>query len=182
MELTRCLVDCETGGLNFLTNALLTIAIIPVDESFNPIMDKVFTAKMYDSNYSVGLEALRVNGLYDYEKFGSYKSAFLKFHEWLAKNDIVSIAPIAHSLNFDMNFIKIWLGSEALVFDEREGRCTRMMLKLLKDLNLYEGKLSLNDGCTAFEVPLIHHHDCVADALACGGLYKAIIARFKENH
>lgn len=177
-------IDCETGGLNPLTNSILSFCIVPLNPfTFEPCKDiPILELFMHEPTLTVEPNALRINKLFNYQKHATYKDCFLKFLEYCSKYKITHIEPLGHELDFDFSFMQFWLGPvEMRKIFTRVKRDTRRLAQVLIDAELYGGNTNLGDLCSAFEIT-IDAHTSIGDATAVSNLYPKMIQRLKGKH
>jgi DNA polymerase III alpha subunit (gram-positive type) len=102
--------DCETSGLDFIKNNLLSVSFIILDNSLNEI-DRLNLFIKYE-NYNINIKALEVNKI-DLIKHHNNINTVNKIQakklllDFLSKNkNGQNLIPIGHNVNFDINFIK----------------------------------------------------------------------------
>lgn len=178
-----CGVDIETGGLSEFKNSIMSIGIVPLDEHYEPHSKiKPFYSEIYNKDFGdPDLGALKVNKLYNYQNFPDYKAVFLEFYKWWDLNKIGPIMAIGHNFaNFDVGFVKFWLGINYREIFYRHIRDTQILGQVLMDCGLYSGSISLEAMCKSFEINY-GNHNALEDAISSARLYKKIIDRLKNN-
>lgn len=172
-------VDTETGGLDPIRHSILSLCVLPLNSDFT-INNNITPLKlfMYNPDFQVEPDALRVNKLYNYLKFPSYKDSFIGFLKWCSDNKITGINPMGSNFAyFDTPFLRFWLGNEFKIF-KREVRDTKILAEALRDAGLYNGGTGLASLCEYFEVKY-EAHTADGDAYAVAQVYRMMIERLK---
>lgn len=84
---------------------------------------------------------------------------------------------VAHNAAFDLGVITGTLHRYGIPVPELTYACTVQMARRRFARETY-GSYRLDTLCAAFDIPLLHHHDALCDALACYKLYEALLTDF----
>ncbi len=84
---------------------------------------------------------------------------------------------VAHNAAFDLGVLSGTLERYGIPVPELTYACTVQMARRRFSRETF-GSYRLDTLCTAFDIPLEHHHDALCDALACYRLYRELLADF----
>ena len=84
---------------------------------------------------------------------------------------------VAHNAAFDLGTITATLERYGIPVPEITYCCTVQMARRRFARETY-GSYRLDTLCTAFDIPLDHHHDALCDAMACYKLYRELLCDF----
>ncbi len=84
---------------------------------------------------------------------------------------------VAHNAAFDLGVLSGTLERYGIPVPELTYACTVQMARRRFSRETF-GSYRLDTLCTAFDIPLEHHHDALCDALACLRLYRELLADF----
>jgi len=188
-----CALDVETTGVMCGYHEIIQIAIIPLDNDFDPNSDyPVFRTLLIpdrealwspeaEEKHGISLEYVKSHGL-SQMKAADY---FDKWYEGLNLPFTKKIVPLAHNWAFERGFLQHWLGSESFNhYFQFHARCTMILGGMLTDLCAWHGKpipfyeKNLGAMCTKMGIVLENAHDAYYDSLATAKLYQAIIRSF----
>lgn len=110
-KIAKCVIDCETTGLDPALHDIIEIAIVPVDGKFEQI-GSVFNQRIKAlTPETASACALAINQLNPCEG-AEHKESLNLFYDWMNLNCIERIAPIGFNYAFDKGFILKWLGTD----------------------------------------------------------------------
>ena len=172
-------VDVETTGREAGFHEIIQIAVQPLDAHLEPIKGLLpFYMNICPEHpqrndpgamrvHKIDLANLRQSGL------DKWKVADL-FDEWVQRLDLPyrkSLVPLAHNWAFEAGFLKDWLGLESFnQFFHPHPRDTMLLALSINDRAIFRGlaplfpHLGLASICNRLGIPLLDHHDALADA------------------
>jgi len=187
-------VDIETTGKVAGYHEIVQIAIVPLDEDYNPLPHVLpfYTNIKPKHPDRMGREAQDVHGLDITElqqTAPSQEKAADMFFDWYDNLNIPlyhHIVPLAHNWPFEFSFIQQWLGYETMnnMFHGMARDSIRLALSINDWCHLHGEKMpfkhvSLSYLCDFFKIERIGTaHDALSDALACATLYRTLLQRF----
>jgi DNA polymerase III epsilon subunit-like protein len=183
-------VDIETTGRQAGFHEIVQIAIQPLNAYLEPLEGVRPFYTMIQPEYfnriepesmqvhKIKLEDLRKSAL------DKWKVADL-LDDWYQKLDLPvgkSLIPLAHNWAFEAGFLKDWLGLESFkqIFHPHP-RDTMTLALSINDRAVLRGdripfsSFGLGALCNRFGIPLLSHHDALADTIATAALYKALL-------
>lgn len=183
-------VDIETTGRQAGYHEIVQIAVQPLDAHINPLPGVLpfYTNIKPEYIRRIDPDSMRVHKLQLTDLLSSalnkMKVADL-FDEWFQRLDLPyrkSLVPLAHNWAFEAGFLKDWLGLESFsqIFHPHP-RDTMEFALSIADRAVFRGekipfpRFGIGSLCNHFGIPLLNHHDALADALAEAQLYKALM-------
>lgn len=204
-------LDIETSGLIPGWHEVLQIAVIPLREDFEWQRDFRFFDHYLRPEYleRVDTEAIRVMSREDTSldygkvvtrtnKFEKYVNEGLEqtkvadlFVDWFEKLGLKPkkrLLPVGHNLQFDMAFIKAWLGPDAYeyIFDSRH-RDTQTISLFWNDVDHHHDRrcmfkdAKLASVCNSMKVENEMAHNAFDDALATARCYGRMVKQFNMS-
>jgi len=164
-----CAIDTETTGLD-MTAKIVELAIVPLTSNFDPDPDckpfhiYVNPGNEYLHELELPCKALLINGLSrDFISDNGESVSVIPGHirNWMQKNKISTIEPVAQNWAYDSKMIELLLGFE-------------LRSELYGDASPFEG-LSLQKLAKHFGIDSGKAHSAVDDALTCAAVYKELI-------
>jgi DNA polymerase III epsilon subunit-like protein len=173
--------DVETTGLDPLVHEIISIAIVLLDEAFNPIKDKVIYAF---PDKGITAEAQAVNG-YTIEQWvergaGSQEVLFAEIYAFVKGHK--RLLATGHNVKFDLAFLR-----ELFIRNETEDQFNQIfsyhaldtvgaallfdMVKFGKKNNTYK----LENLCERFGISIEGAHDAKVDINATINLFKYLV-------
>lgn len=177
--------DTETGGLDPKKHSILTAYFVVLDEKLNMVDELDLSIKDSDSGYVVTAGALAVNkiNLVQHDKIAVERKEAanrLKFFiERMTKMGGSKLLPIAHNIEFDMNFIDNQLLPEFTKLISHRKFCTSVITRFLHlgDAIPKSATGSLDRTAKAMGVKFNKDgaHNAKADVEVCVNLLKAYL-------
>ncbi len=187
-----CSIDVETTGLDWNKHDIIEIAVIPLDNQYQPqktVMPFCLTMRPRRPE-NVQMDALRVNRQ-EYTKILTNSLDAMRvadlFVEWFEKLNLGlgrRISPLAHNWVFDREFIKDWLGplTFELIFDGRY-RDTQVAAAYANDVADMNSrpcpypKINLSYLCTQLKIDHSDAHRALPDARVTAEVYREMVMR-----
>jgi DNA polymerase III epsilon subunit-like protein len=185
-----CAVDVETTGRLAGHHEIIQVAVQPLDVYLEPLkgIRPFYMTMQPEHPKRIDPDSMRVHNIKvnDLRQTGidKWKCADL-FDEWFQRLDLPfrkSIVPLAHNWAFEAGFLKHWLGLESFnQFFHPHPRDTMILALSYADRAVFHGEnppfgsFGLGALCKHFGIPLIDHHDALADCVATAQLYKALL-------
>jgi len=183
-------VDIETTGFLAGFHEIVQIAIQPLNTQLEPVEGILpFYTNIQPEHFNrINNESMRINGLNlkdlrtsaldKWKVADQLDSYFQKLKLPYRK----SLIPLAHNWAFESGFLKHWLGLESFnqIFHPHP-RDTMIFALSIADRAVFRGEDSpfryygLKSLCNTLGIPLLSHHDALADALATAQLYRALM-------
>jgi DNA polymerase-3 subunit epsilon len=164
-------IDCETTGLNKTgSDRIAEIAIATYDMGFN-LTGQYET--LINPEQDLGMTSLHgINGL-----MASNAPKFEQVMDSIAHllHDRIIIG---HNVEFDLKFIAHEFSKEKIDLQWKGSYLDT--LKMAKDANLVSENNQLSTLCSHFGIPLLHAHSAMADVIATGKLFQALL-NFSHN-
>jgi len=107
-RLVKCIIDCETTGLNCFEHDMIQFAALPINDKCDTIMSPLNIRVKAITPESACPLAMKVNGL-DPTQGLSIDDSKVALASWMRENSIEQIIPIAFNYIFDYGFINKWL-------------------------------------------------------------------------
>lgn len=188
-----CAVDCETSGLNPDEHELLQICVLPLDSDFKP--DPKVTPfymemqPMYPKK--IQKRALAVNGL-DLNHLMTncvpghrVADLFVDWFDGLGLAPNKGIVPLGQNYQFDMRFIRAWLGNLTyeMCFKDQGHRDTKCVINFINDRAYQKGlpipfpKTGLSAVATRLGINTDGAHDAMADCIMTAKVYKKLMGQ-----
>lgn len=191
-----CAIDTETGGLDPGRHELIAIAIVPLNEHFEPNGKPFYTKVRPERPDQLDPHALKVNGesAESLATAPTRQEAVQAFLEWCNEEITVpgykKIAPLAHNWAFDGPFIQRFLDPEyqtpitADLFETFGVRDTKSVCMWLKDRAPVMGTPAAWRWCSLKEMQKIlgievtwdePPHTAIGDAYMTAAAYRALL-------
>lgn len=181
-------VDLETSGFQPKYHEVLQVAIVLLNEDFEPTGDYFYrdVAPLYPERADP--IATGVHGLDPHELARTAESAedvADALLEWFEKIDRPAdrcLLPLAHNWAFEASFLKAWLGATMMgKLFHGHARDGMLFAASLNDRAAFAGKeipfpaLKLGKLCEQFEIEHGQSHDALADCYAEAKVYKRLL-------
>lgn len=201
-------IDVETSGLLPGYHEILQIAAVPLGDDyrwnrhlnyFNHIMrpdfvervdpDAVKTLRRHDTSldYDEVVVSKAAIARFCTEGLEQSKCAdmFVSWFEKLRLKPKKRLLPVGHNLQFDMAFIKAWLGQDSFdyIFDPR-WRDTMCISLFWNDVDAFRGDrctfkdAKLSSVCTSMKVENMMAHNAFDDCIATAECYANMVKQF----
>ena len=191
-----CAIDTETGGLDPGRHELIAIAIVPLDDNYEPTGEHFYTKVRPERPELLTPRALEVNGetLESLALAPTRQEAIEAFLDWSNEQIVVpgykKIAPLAHNWAFDGPFIQRFLDPDykttvtADLFETFGVRDTKSICMWLKDRGVVLGTPAVWHWCSLKEMRKILNievtwdepaHTALGDALMTAAAYRALL-------
>ena len=172
-------IDTETTGLDINQHEMISIAIVPLNTDFTISDIPEFTVRIKAEHPEKACkEAMKVNHL-DLTVGESRISVQENIKIWMQNNGIDKIIPVAHNVEFDMNFInKIF--PELSRFFSQHGRDSMRLALTVNDITLRETGKVLFPSVSLQKVKEVLHvlgdvtHDAFEDAKDAATVYRRL--------
>lgn len=199
-------VDIETSGLDHKHNEILEICVLILNNNFQPDLKRSIPFHIYmkpENLYNIDLEAIRVMKIQPDAidtrvintsrekidrclKMGAdkYDAAdhFVQWFERLRLPPFCRICPIGHNLQFDIPFIKEWLGiaSYELCFSPhvRDTMTLALACNDICDEPPFEN-VKLSTLCNFFKIEQIAAHTSFDDCIVTAKCYSSLIRKMR---
>jgi len=181
--LTKCVIDCETTGLNKFEHDLIQLAILPVNEKLEPIKEPLNIRVKAVTPETATEVALQINGLNPLEGLSITESRST-FISWLASNGIERIVPIGFNYLFDIGFLEKWLvlcGLNYKDFFHYTIRDVFILANCANDARRFQGlrpiftSTSLGSVCKVLKIDHSSAHDALSDCHLTLEAYKKLL-------
>lgn len=182
-----CAVDVETTGLLAGYDEIIQIAVVPLDQNFEPQGKFFYLNMLPDNPERLTDEAQNKHGITidDLSDCVSQSRGVELFDEWFHNLNLPinkRLVPIAHNWAFERGFLIHWLGLEGLNYSWHcHPRDTMVMAAMINDLYTWHGrkypfsKLNLKSLCNKFDIQLDNAHNALADSLATARLFASFL-------
>lgn len=190
-----CVLDVETTGREPDYHEIVQIAILPLDPvSLEPhSFYKPFVRTLCpDHPARAESEAMAVHKipwdvLYQSPSQDQTREDLVDWFESLELGQPKRLIPLCQNSPFDIGFTKYWMGIEmhAEVF-YRRGRDTMYLAAAINDARSFSGEpvpfkyVGLKDLADYFGIPLVGHHDALADCLVTAKIYRELLKMLRE--
>ena len=183
IQITKCVIDCETTGLDAKTNDIIQLALLPVNDQFVPIKAPLNIRIKALTPETACTTALAINKLNPREGMDITESRDA-FYSWRTLNCIDMIAPLAHNYQFDKLFIEKWLIACGLLYQDYFHYIVRDSMILataandarkLKGYKPLSRSVSLGTLCSAFAIDSSGTHDALTDCHLTLEVYKKLL-------
>ena len=186
-----CAIDTETTGLDCSKHEIIEICILPLTNGLE-LYTEILPFHMFLKPYgAIDEDALKVNKrtLKDILAKGTdpYIAADM-FDEWFSRlpiGDNKRILPIGQNYQFDMGFIKRWLGettyNDCFHYHYRDSMISANFLNDRADLRVEVrpfDKINLTELARNLKIPLTHAHSALDDCVATAKVYKRLVEMF----
>lgn len=185
-----CAVDVETTGVLAGYHEIIQIACVPLNQHFEPHPELPFfyvPGIMPDFPERMEKEAVGKHGISKESLEGcvSESEAIELFESWYNRLNLPfgkRLVPLAHNWAFERAFLIHWLGLDG--FNDKwhvHPRDTFTLAAFVNDLYVWHGRkhpfgyLSLTGLCKRFDIQLDNAHNALADCIATGRLYAALM-------
>lgn len=190
-----CAIDTETTGLDFQTQDMVQIAIVPLNANCLPLKE-LNGNKIYPFYHNLkprfpenaNKQALSVNRL-DLEELArkglDYFQAADKFEQWFERLGLAEgkkILPLGHNYQFDKNWIADWLGTEHYNhYFHYHYRDSMVAAQYANDRAVFRHekapfpKVSLSYLSNCLEVGNQEAHDALSDCLTTAEIYRRLL-------
>jgi DNA polymerase III epsilon subunit-like protein len=171
--------DTETTGFTE-RHEIIQIAAVPC-QNFEPDLKNAFVSYIRpDKPHLCDPGSLEVNklSLKMLKKAPSQKEVRKNFLEWIKRlGQDPKISPLGQNVDFDIRFIRRWLGFKTFEKYFSITRDTRIVAAFLKDSGVLhsESRTNLTDLSRYFKIKRRKHHDALDDAVATIKVYKELI-------
>jgi CRISPR-associated protein Cas2 len=183
-----CVIDTETGGLDPLHNAIISLAAVVLEEG-KPVAQ--LSILIADPSGTFEEQALKVNGFKKDEVLAQGVTparAVALLTEFYQKNKMPArITLVGHNVAFDIGFLRrLYTLAGVKGFDKLYnygGLCTKSCALLLEQAGRATfASSSLANVCKGLGVPLGREtkHDAMEDALACAAVLEKMIGLLKK--
>lgn len=167
-------IDTETTGLKPGYHEVVSIAIVPLDEKFNPTGKPfhTFTRPLFPDRMSA--KALSMQGVTMAEvlSYPTREEAFEKFKTWYSENVEDYIEPLGHNYGFDRSMLCWWFPESMDTYISHRARDSQNLAKAINDLTGSNDSCALGACAERLGIPLSKAHDALSDALASAAVYK----------
>lgn len=177
-------IDVETTGTDSLKDEVVQLAAVVLDHNLDPTTHFMTYVR---PELTSAAAAAQVHGIPTdvLDSAPSRWEAGEQMFDWFQSLGLAPgkrLTPLCHNSQFDITLVKRLLGGDQ--FDEMIGYPTRDTMSVAVGINdraAFEGRLipfasvGLKALCNRLGVPLDDAHDALADALATGRLYKALL-------
>lgn len=203
-----CSLDIETTGLVYNYHEIVEIAVVPLGSDFKWNKHMMFFDQILRPEYPERLDKEAIGTLkrydtsLDYDEVCTKTKDMVRFcSEGLEQSKVADmlldwferlrlkpkrrIIPLGHNLQFDMAFIKEWLGQESfdLIFDPR-WRDTMGVSLFWNDVDGFKNDrctfkdAKLGSLCTSLKVENKGPHRALDDAMATAECYGRMVKQF----
>lgn len=176
--------DTETTGLT-ARHEIVQIAAVPCN-NFEPDLENAFVSYIRPEKLHicdpVSMEVNKLS-LKRLKKAPSQKEVRKKFLGWMkGLGEDPKILPLGQNVDFDLRFIRRWLGFETFEKYFSITRDTRIVTTFLKDSGVFPRKVKTNltELSKHFNIKREKHHDALDDAVATIKVYKKLMKLVKK--
>lgn len=185
-----CVLDVETTGREPEFHEICQLALVPLDPTTldpHPQMKPFVRTVRPEYQNRIEKEAMRVHGIpMDVlSQSPNQEQTIEDFRLWFEALGLglnKRLIPLCQNSPFDIGFMKHWLGIEqyAEIFSHR-GRDTMHLAASINDCRSYAGEpvpfkwLGLKELADHFGIPLVGHHDALADCLVTAKIYRELL-------
>ena len=182
-DLTKCVIDCETTGLDRYQHDLIQLAIVPINDRLEPIKEVLNIRVKALTPETACQFALQINGLDPLNGLNLEESKST-FYSWLTVNAIERIVPIAFNYAFDFLFIEKWLVTCGLQYKDYFHYAQRdvfVLANCANDARRFKGmkplftSTSLGSICNTFGIEHSAAHDALSDCYLTLEVYKKLL-------
>lgn len=182
-NIIKCVIDCETTGLDRHQHDLIQLAIVPINDKLEPIKEILNIRVKALTPETACQFALQINGL-DPMMGLSIEESKSAFYSWLNANMIERITPIAFNYAFDFLFIEKWLTACGLQYKDYFHYAQRDIFVLancandsrrLKGMKTLFSSTSLGSICNTFGIEHSTAHDALSDCYLTLEVYKKLL-------
>ena len=181
-------LDIETTGTVPHYHEITQIAIIPLDENLEPADVSPFNMNIrVEHKDRVQRDAMRASGqsvslLEQCPDKYQVAEALDEWYKTLGRPMNRCLMPLCQNGNFDLPFMKAWLGEDCYhKYFTYYGRDTLLLAGGLNDRAAWKGRplpftrLGLKSLCEKLGVELVSHHDALADCITTAKVYRELM-------
>lgn len=185
-----CAIDFETTGADVDRHEIIQLAIVPLDDQFNPIksLKPFYTtiAPMRPETADVGASAVHGLSIDDLILHSpSQDRAADMLVEWYDRLDLAfdrRIVPLAHNWAFECRFLFRWLGHEqtnrmflSTARDPMVVATSHNDIAYLRGTRPPYDRVSNGWLCSHFGIENAHAHDALSDCYATAKVYRRLL-------
>ena len=180
-------IDLETTGLEPGWHEVLEFAIVPLNADFTIANEipEFYCRIRAEHPERIDPKAIAVNHL-DPAVGMTLKEAQTRLALWAGENGITYIVPLAHNLNFDMDFVKASFPMFLKLFSHHGRDSMRLAISLNDALRMQDGEerfpsVSLQSLKLALDIDGDVQHNAVEDAQDTAHVYRKLTAMLRAG-